>query len=112
MLIRYSALDNPQPPALDYVSLRRTRRTVRRARLMVSLAFIVIGIAGCFVGRENWTMPAPDPPPDNDPYWQQQAIKQRWLEIGCCGGLPVGCVGLALLFTCFPRRQVSDGAAE
>jgi len=53
-------------------------------------------------------MPMPDPPPKNDPSWKRHEVRYRWFQIGCCGGLPIGLVGVVLLATCFPVRAADD----
>jgi hypothetical protein len=102
-------LDDPSRPPLDYAPLRPPGRAVHPVRLSLALAFIAIGVAGLVVTVANFEMPMPDPPPKDDPYWQRNAARQRRFDLGCCGGLPLGCAGLVLLVTSFPRRHRQRG---
>jgi hypothetical protein len=64
---------------LGYAQPSPSRRVVRRGRLIVAIFFILIGIAGFFIGRANFVMPSQglDELPDNDPRIQQQAQRAK-----------------------------------
>jgi hypothetical protein len=80
-----------------------TSRIVASALVLaIASTCVAIGVIGFCVARANFPMLPQDPPPPGDPYWQTSGRK-RWLDAGCCGGIPIGLLGLVLLPFSFRR---------
>jgi len=120
MLIRYSALDEPDSKRpLDYARPQQSRRPVRTWRLLSGISCFIISFIGLGSARGNvdalQLMPRPGPGSEVSSQERQwQARGERRFFLGCCSGVPIGLIGLILFITAFtgPVQKFGESAAE
>lgn len=100
-------VDDRDPAPLNDATPSRSNGPIRIRRLVCGLICIVMSIAGVVTAYSKSDalpeiMPLPDPPP---PPTAQQRFERNQAQslfvLGCCGGVPLGVLGLILFFTAF-----------